>query len=171
MIPPATCGFDDWKHVSVRLSEHENSFLHKESILKFSQRLKISERIDSGILNQYHNEVNYWRSLLQRVVATVKFLSLRGMPFFCQNETLGSVQNGNFLGCLELIAQFDPFLAQHLEKSGKRGTGNVNYLSSTIVNEFVELMAEKVLSTIIKKVLEAKYFALIFDLTPRCHLC
>ncbi|XP_071039539.1 zinc finger MYM-type protein 1-like [Parasteatoda tepidariorum] len=140
--------------------------MHRESILKFTQRLKTEKRIDSAIIKQYQSEVHYWRSVLQRIVETVKFLSSRGMGFFGENETFGSTHNGNFLGCLELIAQFDPFLAKHIEKAGNQGTGNVNYLSSTIVNEFVELMGEKVLNVVIKEVIDAKYFSIIVDSTP-----
>ncbi len=60
---------------------------------------------------------------LRRVVATVKFLSKRGLSFFGSDEQIGSVHNGNFLGCLELIAEFDPFLENHLDKYGNCGTG------------------------------------------------
>jgi len=36
-------------------------------------------------------------------------LALRG-----SNEIVGSRDNGNYLGILELIGQFDPFLSQHI---------------------------------------------------------
>ncbi|XP_042902047.1 zinc finger MYM-type protein 5-like [Parasteatoda tepidariorum] len=162
----STSGFDDWKHVVFRLTEHENSFMHWESILRFTQRLKTEKRIDSAIIKQYQSEVHYWHSVLQRIVETVKFLSSRGMAFFGENEMFGSTHNGNFLGCLELIAHFDPFLVKHIEKAGNQGIGNVNYLSSTIVNEFVELMGEKVLNVVITEVIDAKYFLIIVDSTP-----
>jgi len=47
------------------------------------------------------------------------------------------------LGCLEIIAKFDPFLNGHLEKYGNPGRGNVSYLSSTCVNEFIDVIAKK----------------------------
>ena len=50
----------------------------------------------------------------------------------------------SYLGCVELLSEYDPFLAQHIEKYGNRGRGNPSYLSSTICEEFVLLMAEEV---------------------------
>lgn len=162
----ATCGFDDWKHVSVRLSEHENSLSHRNCLLKMAQRLKVSGRIDSVIIMEFKNEVSYWREVLKRVIETVKFLSSRGKPFFGDDETIGSVHNGNFLGCLELIAKFDPLLSAHLAKYGNPGRGNTNYMSSTSIDEFVHLMAKKVLDNIVEEVKRAKYFSIIVDSTP-----
>lgn len=162
----STCGFNDWKHVAVRLAEHENSNLHRGSMIQMSTRLQSSSRIDSSVVMQYHNEVNYWRSVLKRVVACVKFLSVRGLAFFGENETIGSTSNGNFLGCLELLSEFDPFLAGHLQKYGNQGSGSTNYLSSTCLTEFIELMAQKVWNEITSSIATAKYFSLIVDTTP-----
>lgn len=159
-------GFSDWKHVTERLSEHEKSILHRQCIIKMSNRMQSSHRIDSGLVVQLENESNYWRSLLQRIVATVKFLSQRGMAFFGENETFGSPHNGNFLGCLELIAEFDPFLASHIQKYGNKGRGHTNYLSSTCVYEFIDLMSKKVLNKITSEIISAKYFSIIVDSTP-----
>lgn len=45
---------------------------------------------------------------MQRVIETVKFIA---------------ATNGNFMGMLELLAKFDPFLSQHLAKFGSCGRG------------------------------------------------
>ena len=71
--------------------------------------------------------------------------------------------NGNFLGCLELISCFDPLLWQRLAKHGNQGRGHTNYLSSTVCDEFIQLMAEKVLHAIVKEVKDGKYFSFIVD--------
>ncbi|KAG8196025.1 hypothetical protein JTE90_028995 [Oedothorax gibbosus] len=136
-----------------------------------SQRLCIAQRIDCSLINQYDEEANYFTSVSKRVVEVVKFLAIRGLPFYGKNETIGSRYNGNFLGCLELISQFDPFLSSHLQKYGNPGKGNVNYLSSTTVDEFINLIAEKFTEKIIEEVTLAKYFSLIMDSTlDICHL-
>ncbi|XP_071043112.1 uncharacterized protein [Parasteatoda tepidariorum] len=112
-----------------RLNEHENSMVHRNSVLALSQRLTSSMRIDSKLVEEYANERLYWRKVLARVVATTQFLCQRGLAFFGSDETIGSFHNGNFL---ELMGKFDPFLAEHLAKYGNPGTDNVNYLSSTV---------------------------------------
>ena len=44
-----------------------------------------------------------------------------------------------------MIAKFDRFLKGHFEKYGR---GNVSYLSSTCVDEFIDVIAKKVLKQI-----------------------
>ena len=85
------------------------------------------------------------------MVAVIKFLAVRGLPFRGDNETIGSKHNRNFLGCIELIAQFDPVMEQHLKAYGNAGRGNPSYLSSTIVKEFIEKMASEVRTVIVGK--------------------
>ena len=67
---------------------------------------------------------------------------------------------------MELIAQFDPFLKEHIEKYGQKGRGTTSYLSSTVCEEFIDLMGEKVKKTIAAELQHAKYFSVIVDSTP-----
>ena len=50
------------------------------------------------------------RAVLKRVVSVIKFIAERGLAFRGNNELVGSSRNGNFLGILELIAQYATFL-------------------------------------------------------------
>ena len=61
---------------------------------------------------------------------------------------------------------FDPFLSEHVENYGNVGTGKTNYLSKTVCDELVALMAKKVLQSISKEVKNSKYFGLSVDSTP-----
>lgn len=58
-----------------------------------------------------------------RIVEVIKFLAARGLAFRGDDQKLGSKQNGNFLGIIELISKFDPFLAEHLARHGNKGKG------------------------------------------------
>lgn len=82
------------------------------------------------------------------MISTIKFLAERGIPFRGDDQTIGSQHNGNFLGILELISQFDPFLSTHLKDRVNKGSGRVNYLSSTIFEELIDLMGAKLLDEI-----------------------
>ena len=63
---------------------------------------------------------------------------------------IGSPSNVNFLGSLELLFQFDTFLAAHLEKYGNKGKGSVSCLSSsTTCDQIKAIIGKEVLSTII----------------------
>ena len=158
-------GFNDWKNAR-RIGEHENTDTHRKFVMDCISLGRKYGRIDSHMEIQFEKERGYWRNVLLRVVAVVQFLAQRGLAFRGENEIFGSCNNGNFLGIIELLVQFDPFIAQHVSRYGDVGRGNVSYLSSTICNEFIQLMAKKVLFRIISDVKIAKYFAISVDSTP-----
>jgi hypothetical protein len=153
----ATAGFSDWKNAGARFKDHENSADHRACVVKHTVRATQQARIDYRLVVEQDRERKYWRNVLHRVIAVVKFLAERGLPFRGSDEILGSPHNGCFLGCLELISSFDSFLADHLKKFGGAGRGNTNYLSSTTCDEFIELLAAKVISAIVSELKEAKY--------------
>jgi hypothetical protein len=98
--------------------------------------------VDESLFKQLRNEQELWRNVLKRVVL-VKFLSERGLPFQCQNEDIGSVNNGNYLRAIELLAQYDAFLGNRLNRFRNAGCGVHLYLSSTICNEFINFWQNK----------------------------
>lgn len=95
-----------------------------------------------------------------------EFLAERGLPFRGHSEVFGQMDNGNFMGVLEVISKFDPFLKAHIEKYGNAGKGTLSYLSSTTCLELIELMGEQVLAEIISQIKVAKYFSISVDSTP-----
>ena len=164
-------GYNDWKNASQRLLAHEKSLTHLNAVQKFSNMKCSKTRIDHELDQQISAQTMYWTSVLERIVEVIKFLSERGLPFRGHDEIIGSKHNGNYLGALELIAKFDPFLSAHIEKQRilqeeKCGRRTVSYLSSTICNEFINLMSGMVLDTIVAEVKAAKYFSISIDSTP-----
>ena len=110
-----THGFDDWKNVH-RITGHGNGNAHKNSVMSSVCLARKNSRTNTHLEIQYENEHSYWTKVLQRVVAVIKFLSQRGLAFRGHNEVYGSNNNGNFLGIIELLAQFDPFIADHVSR-------------------------------------------------------
>lgn len=158
-------GFDDWKYPS-RIAEHEKSKYHCESTYIFTKRMMEDCNIDVALAEQAVVEQKYWVETLKRIVTVIRFLSSRGLPFRGDNEQLGNNHNGNYLGVMELLAKWDPFLKSHLEKFGNKGRGNTSYLSSTICDEFIYILASEVRSKILGAIKNSKYFSLIVDSTP-----
>ena len=159
-------GFSDWKHGEQSAKEHENNINHRAASFTWSQRKNRKQRIDKELLIQFEKERLYWHSVLTRCVAAIKFLSERGLAFKGDNQTLGSVHNGNYLGVLELISQFDPFMREHLDKYGNKGKGNPSYLSANVCDELIHIMAKKVTDEIIAEVKVSKYYSISVDSTP-----
>ncbi|XP_039312393.1 zinc finger MYM-type protein 5-like [Solenopsis invicta] len=124
-------GFDDWKHGNDALKNYENSFEHKSCVLEMKMRSNTLGKIDTHFSCQIDTEKKYWRNVLKRVVATVRALVTTGLPLRGHIEKFGSSSSGNFIMYLELISEFDPFLAEHIARYGNPGQGHTSYLSST----------------------------------------
>jgi hypothetical protein len=69
-----------------------------------------------------------------------------------------------FLG-LELIAKFDPFMADHLARYGNKGRGVPFYLSSTILDEFILQLSDLLKNKTVTKLKQTKYYSIIVDST------
>lgn len=82
------------------------------------------------------------------------------------DETVRLKHNGNYLGVPELITKIDPFLAQHISEHVNNGKGHTSYLSKTICNAFIVLLAKKTLSTIVDDIINVGYFSVSIDSTP-----
>ena len=96
----------------------------------------------------------------------IKFLSSRGLAFHGSSELFGSPQNDNFLGILELLAEYNIFLAEHIRKRVNKGKGHVSYFSSTVCEEFIDVLATKVLDNVISEIKQEKYYLVSVDSTP-----
>lgn len=160
------CGFSNWKKADETIESHENSLEHRNCINQFLQYMKKKEHVDKSMEMMLQKEVNYWIEVLRRVVEAIRYLAERGLAFRGTDERFNSPNNGNYLGALELIAQFDPFLRHHIDNYGNKGQGNVSYLSKTVCEEFITLMGDVLLERIKSEIKDAKYWALIVDSTP-----
>ena len=130
-VSKMTSGFNDWKHSHEMLLSHENSKQHLDAMAALCA-LKSSCQIDSGLVKLYKSEVQYWQQVIRRMVSVVKFICVRGLAFRGKNEQIGSSNNGNYLGILELLSGYDTFLAEHISKHANKGRGHASSLSSTI---------------------------------------
>uniref|UniRef100_H2YLB0 HAT C-terminal dimerisation domain-containing protein n=1 Tax=Ciona savignyi TaxID=51511 RepID=H2YLB0_CIOSA len=142
-VSKLTSGLNKWKHAHEILMNHENSKQHLDAMAALCAR-KSSSQIDSDLVKQYEGEVQYWQELLRRLVSVVKFLCVRGLAFRGNNE----------------------LIAEHISKHANKGRGHASYLSSTICEELIELMGQKVLCVIIDEIKTAKYFSMSVDSTP-----
>lgn len=158
-------GFNDWKNAYSRISSHEMSKDHFAAISALVNYQK-TRQIDKTFDTVKEKESAYWTRVLRRVVEVIKFLTERGLAFRGDNETHGDPSNGNFLGCIDLLAKFDPFLEEHVRRYGNPGRGKVSYLSSTTYEELINILGSKVLEKIVAEIKEAKYYGITVDSTP-----
>jgi hypothetical protein len=84
-------------------------------MMTFYSPLNLSERADTRLAIKFNNDRQYWKEVLKRIKAVIKFLASRWLPFRGDNQTVGSVKNENYLGIMELLSEFDPFLCEHIK--------------------------------------------------------
>ena len=93
-------------------------------MLMFTHRAKDSWKLFSGILEfpqQAEYVQNYWHIVLKRLISITKVSCERDLAFRGEDRHyIGSAEKGNYFGTLELLAQYDDFLNQHLYPEARK---------------------------------------------------
>ncbi|GFX40156.1 zinc finger MYM-type protein 1 [Trichonephila clavipes] len=77
-------------------------------------------------------DTEYYHNVLKRVIAAVKYLAVIGLVFRGTEKVFGSPHNCNFMGALELLDEFDPFICELVEQRELRPKSLIPYLSKRI---------------------------------------
>ena len=105
-------------------------------------------------------------ALYSFVLSVLWFITERDLALCVSHQTIGSPKNGNYLGGLELIAEYDAFLSENIRKYANKGRGHTSYLSYTAGDEFVSIMDKRVLDEIITEIESAGHFSVSVDSKP-----
>ncbi|CAH2301618.1 Hypothetical predicted protein [Pelobates cultripes] len=154
-------GFSDWKHASERISSHEQSQHHIRAVIDTAKFSKLEGRIDYKMQQQIEELTTYGQNLVKRLLSVIVFLAERGLAFRGDDQTIGSPHNGNYLGILELLSEYDAFLAQHIQTKANKGKGCTSYLSANVCEELIQITGDKILEVVINRIKMAKYYLVV----------
>ncbi|XP_077100036.1 zinc finger MYM-type protein 1-like [Siphateles boraxobius] len=102
-------------------------------------------------------EISERRQYLHRIVAATTFLGKQGIPFRGHDEQESSQNQGNFIECMKLLKQFDPFLQEYTPPS------HTTYLSHFSQNEMITSISQEITESIIKQMKIAKMYSVMAD--------
>lgn len=162
-------GYNDWKHLGDTLKSHETSRSHLEAVrswFELSRRLKSSHTIDAESQRIINSEINHWNEVLLRIVSVIKMLGRSNLAFQGTSDNLYQHNNGNFLKLVELLAEFDPVMQEHVRRVLKKKERQATYLSKTVQNELISTISDNIKRHILEAIIKSKYYSIILDCTP-----
>uniref|UniRef100_A0A8C5PB73 Zinc finger MYM-type protein 1 n=1 Tax=Leptobrachium leishanense TaxID=445787 RepID=A0A8C5PB73_9ANUR len=112
---------------------------------------------------QIEELTSYGQNLVKRLLSVIILLAERGLAFRGDDQNIGSPHNGNYLGILETVSEYDPFLAQHIQTKANKGKGCTSYLSTNVCEELIQITGKKILEVVINHVKRAKYYSVSVD--------
>jgi hypothetical protein len=111
-------------------------------------------------------QIKKWREILECVTATIQTLAEQNLSLRSHHELLvGNSNPGDFLSLLKYLAKFDRVMRKHMDSVSVK-PGCLLYFSPDIQNELFDLLGARVHQTIISSIQKAKYYSIIFDMTP-----
>lgn len=166
-------GVQDWQHLSIILTRHEKSNFHNENInrwLDLSKRISKKTTVNEAELRLLDAERQHWRSVIEILISLIKYLGRQCLAFQGHSNKLFDLNNGNFLKGVEMIAEFNPDMREHLRRIQVSQDSEKQrmpfYLGDKIQNEIIDLIGSKIRQTILNDIRTSKYFSIILDSTP-----
>lgn len=158
-------GFGDITNLHKALERHKNSQTHIISTVQLVMFGKF--RIDCQLDNQkrltilQHNErVKENREIMKRLVDIICHLGKRQLALRGHDESVDSIDRGNYVELVHLLRKYDHKLNVHLEDSTVF-TG----LSNRIQNDLIDSISDVILTEIKREASSAPFVAVMVDET------
>ena len=151
-------GFQNWKDATISFRTHEGSSCHKEAVEQMitlpATTQDIGECLSSAVAEAKKNS----RACFMKVLTSIKFLARQGLPL--RGDGIGELE-GNFNQLIQLrsIDESDGKLAEWIKKKSSK------YTSHDIQNEILQVMALRILRSIMVNIQSSKFTIMIDETT------
>ena len=105
------------KNIYVKLKQREESqehIINMSTWIELETRLTKIKTIDKDTQDRINKDKEHWKNMLIKFISLVKSLAKNKLAFHGTNKKLYQENNGNFLGMIEMIAEFDPIMQEHV---------------------------------------------------------
>lgn len=158
-------GVGNMENFRIVRGRHENSKQHISSVCALAKFG--NTRIDFSLSNafkqsieKYNENVKRNRYIMERLISATCFLAQQELPFRGNNESSESVNKGNYVELLNLLAETDDKLLNHLQTATVfSGTSN------DIQNDIIECISRFMINKIKEEVNNSNFVAVIMDET------
>ncbi len=162
----SSLGFRDWKHATGQkgiLVSHNNSLSHKQAVVAWEQ-FKLSQ--DHGLVAEQlgsnrAQQISKNRHYIKSIAEVLLLCSKQEISFRGHDESDSSLNKGNLLEILGVLAKHDPIIEDRLF----HGPRNAKYTSNMIQNNILAVMANHVRKQICGSVQKAQFYSLMVDET------
>ncbi|KAL4148699.1 hypothetical protein QTP88_002869 [Uroleucon formosanum] len=159
-------GTQDWKHITLRMLNHEMAKEHLESEISRGQ-YSTNNRLDVRFRLTTNNQIAENKKIVRVIFEILLYLEGRqNIAFRGHDESLTSKNRGNFLSLIKVLSKYHAPLAIHLNKIENSSKQNrITFLSGQTQNVMLQIMSDSIRSFILKKIKDSRMFAVIIDTT------
>ena len=162
--------FINWHKLQEKAKRHEQMKYHHDAMIATESFLNSVENPEQTVNNRIDDEkrknIIRNRHIVKCVLEAILFCGGQSIALGGDNEVLNEDScgnTGNFLAALEMIANHDDTLKQHLDNIQLSST-NVTYMSPLIQNEIIEIIGQDIiLKNLLEEIKAANLYSIIAD--------
>ncbi|XP_021539361.1 zinc finger MYM-type protein 1 [Neomonachus schauinslandi] len=155
----AAQGISNWKKTLEKFRKHEKSEMHLKS-LQFWKEYQFSDEAINDNLSIHSKQIEGNKKYLKLIIENILFLGKQCLPLRGNDQSISSVNKGNFLELLEIRAK------DKGEEIFRLMNSQVDFYNSTqIQNDIIEIIKTEMLQDIVNEINASSAFSIICDET------
>lgn len=152
-------GISNWKKTLEKFRKHEKSEMHLKS-LQFWREHQFSDEAVNDNLSIHSKQIEGNKKYLKLIIENILFLGKQCLPLRGNDQSISSMNKGNFLELLEIRAK------DKGEEIFRLMNSQVDFYNSTqIQNDIIEIIKTEMLQDIVDEINVSSAFSIICDET------